>query len=197
MGLAPLGCGWVLWREHSDLPEELIFNVNYLGGDYPTFNLNFSRPGGPVVAQYYEFLRLGREGYTKVHDACYDTAALIAGAISGVPGFELVHGAHRQRGIPAVTWRIADGAELGFNLFDLADRLRTHGWLVPAYTLPAELEAQTVQRVLIRHGFSRDLGTHFVADLQRELATLERHPPTASMSEAEAGGFSHDARPAT
>jgi glutamate decarboxylase len=96
-----------------------------------------------------------------------------------------------------VTWRIADGGEPGFNLFDLADRLRTHGWLVPAYTLPAELEAQSVQRVLIRHGFSRDLGTHFVADLQRELATLERHPPTASMSEAEAGGFSHDARPAT
>jgi glutamate decarboxylase len=197
MGLAPLGCGWVLWREHSDLPEELIFNVNYLGGDYPTFNLNFSRPGGPVVAQYYEFLRLGREGYEKVHGACYETAALIARAVSDVPFFELVYGADRQRGIPAVTWRIADGGEPGFNLFDLADRLRTHGWLVPAYTLPAELEAQSVQRVLIRHGFSRDLGTHFVADLQRELATLERHPPTASMSEAEAGGFSHDARPAT
>ena len=195
-GLAPLGCGWVLWRESSDLPEELIFNVNYLGGDYPTFNLNFSRPGGPVVAQYYEFLRLGREGYAKVHEACYDTAGQIAETVSSVPGFALVHGAERQRGIPAVTWRIADGAGLGFNLFDLADRLRTHGWLVPAYTLPAELQTQAVQRVLVRHGFSRELGAHFIADLRRELATLERHPPSASMTEAEAGGFSHDARPA-
>jgi glutamate decarboxylase len=194
-GLAPLGCGWVLWRESSDLPSELIFNVNYLGGDYPTFNLNFSRPGGPVIAQYYEFLRLGREGYAKVHDACYGTAGQIAEALARVPGFTVVHGGDRRRGIPAVTWRIADGADLGFNLFDLADRLRTHGWLVPAYTLPAELQAQTVQRVLIRHGFSRDLGLHFIADLQRELGMLESHPPSASMTEAEAGGFSHDARP--
>jgi glutamate decarboxylase len=195
-GLAPLGCGWVLWREFSDLPRELIFDVNYLGGDYPTFNLNFSRPGGPVVAQYYEFLRLGREGYARVHGACYDTAAQIADAVSQVPGFLVVHGADRRRGIPAVSWRIADGADLGFNLFDLADRLRTHGWLVPAYTLPADLQEQTVQRVIVRHGFSHELGAHFIADLQRELATLERHPPSASMTEAEAGGFSHDARPA-
>jgi glutamate decarboxylase len=195
-GLAPLGCGWVLWREVSDLPRELIFNVNYLGGDYPTFNLNFSRPGGPIVAQYYEFLRLGREGYARVHESCYATAGEIAEAVSKVPGFVLVHGADPQRGIPAVSWRIADGAGLGFNLFDLADRLRTHGWLVPAYTLPADLQAQTVQRVIVRHGFSRELGTHLIADLQRELATLGRHPPSASMTEAEAGGFSHDARPA-
>ena len=86
MGLAPLGCGWAIWREAADLPDELIFNVNYLGGDYPTFNLNFSRPGGPVIAQYYEFLRLGREGYAKVHGACYDTAARIAQAIAGAAG---------------------------------------------------------------------------------------------------------------
>jgi glutamate decarboxylase len=83
------------------------------------------------------------------------------------------------------------GCEHGPGSSDLADRLRTHDWLVPA-----GLQAQTVQRVLIRHGFSRDLGTHVIADLRRELATLERHPPAASMTEAEAGGFSHDARPA-
>ena len=196
MGLAPLGCGWVVWRETSDLPTELVFNVNYLGGDYPTFNLNFSRPGGPVIAQYYGFLRLGREGYARVADACYDTAASIADAVAQIPGLELAHRGDRQRGIPAVTWRIAEGATLGFNLFDLADRLRTHGWLVPAYTLPPDLEHQTVQRVLVRHGLSRDLGSHLVTDLQRAIDTLERHRPSTSMSEREAGGFSHDARPA-
>ena len=195
-GLAPLGCGWVLWREETDLPQELIFNVNYLGGDYPTFNLNFSRPGAPVIAQYYAFLRLGREGYGKVHGACYDTAAMIASEIVRIGGFTLLHDGDRSRGIPAVTWRIADGADPGFNLFDLADRLRTYGWLVPAYTLPPELQAQTVQRVLVRHGFSRDLGTQLIADFKRALATLASHPPSASMTEAEAGGFSHDARPA-
>ena len=77
-GLAPLGCGWVIWRERSDLPEDLVFNVNYLGGNMPTFALNFSRPGGQIVAQYYNFVRLGREGYTKVHSACYQTAQYLA-----------------------------------------------------------------------------------------------------------------------
>ena len=77
-GLAPLGVGWVIWREAKDLPEELIFNVNYLGGNMPTFALNFSRPGGQVIAQYYNFLRLGREGYAKVHGACYETAMYLA-----------------------------------------------------------------------------------------------------------------------
>lgn len=77
-GLAPLGTGWVIWREAADLPQELIFNVNYLGGDMPTFALNFSRPGGQIIAQYYNFLRLGREGYAKIHNACYSTAQYLA-----------------------------------------------------------------------------------------------------------------------
>ena len=70
-GLSPLGVGWVIWRDAEDLPEDLIFRVNYLGGDMPTFALNFSRPGGQIVSQYYNFLRLGREGYRKIHQACY------------------------------------------------------------------------------------------------------------------------------
>jgi glutamate decarboxylase len=195
-GLAPLGCGWVLWGDHSDLPKELVFDVNYLGGEYPTFNLNFSRPGGQVIAQYYEFIRLGRDGYAKVHGACYETARFIADGIGALPAFEVVYDADPLRGITAVTWRIADGADPGFNLFDLADRLRMSGWLVPAYSLPTSLEQQVVQRVLIRHGFSRDLAGHLLEDVDRALETLRRHPPSASLTEEEAGGFSHDARPA-
>jgi len=78
-GLAPLGVGWVIWRDAADLPEDLVFNVNYLGGNMPTFALNFSRPGGQIVAQYYNFLRLGKEGYRKVHMACYETAQFLVG----------------------------------------------------------------------------------------------------------------------
>jgi glutamate decarboxylase len=194
-GLAPLGCGWALWGDVADLPKELVFDVNYLGGDYPTFNLNFSRPGGQVIAQYYEFIRLGRDGYAKVHGACYETAGQIAKAIAAIPAFELVYAGDPQRGITAVTWRIADGSDPGFNLFDLADRLRMNGWLVPAYSLPASLEQQVVQRVLVRHGFSRDLAGHLLGDIDQALETLRRHPPSASLTEEEAGGFSHDARP--
>ncbi|HWG64446.1 MAG TPA: pyridoxal-dependent decarboxylase, partial [Streptosporangiaceae bacterium] len=72
-GLAPLGVGWILWRDREELPEELIFHVNYLGGDMPVFQINFSRPAGQIIAQYYNFLRLGREGYRSIHQASYDT----------------------------------------------------------------------------------------------------------------------------
>jgi glutamate decarboxylase len=197
MGLAPLGCGWAVWREPSDLPEELIFKVNYLGGDYPTFNLNFSRPGGPIIAQYYDFVRLGREGYRRVQEACYATAAYLAQEVARTGMFELVFDGDPLRGICAVCWRLGDGAEAGFNLFDLADRLRTRGWLVPAYTLPPDREDLVVQRILVRHGVSRDLGELLVDDLHRALESLDSHPPSRSLSAREAGGFSHHSTPAT
>ena len=77
-GLAPLGVGWVVWRDEAELPEELIFHVTYLGGDMPDFQINFSRPAGQIIAQYYEFIRLGRVGYERVHQACYDNGAFLA-----------------------------------------------------------------------------------------------------------------------
>ena len=86
-GLAPLGCGWVIWRDTVDLPEELIFRVNYLGGNMPTFALNFSRSGGPIIAQYYNLVRLGREGYAKVHAAAYATAQYLADEIAKLGPF--------------------------------------------------------------------------------------------------------------
>jgi glutamate decarboxylase len=195
-GLAPLGCGWAVWREKDDMPQEMIFNVNYLGGEMPTFNLNFSRPGGQVVTQYYDFIRLGREGYARVHGATYETCAHLAREIARLGPFEIVHGGDPQRGIAAVSWTLAEGADPGFNLFDLADRLRARGWLVPAYTLPPHLEKVAIQRILVRHGFSRDMADLLLADLRRSLETLAAHPPSTSLSEREVGSFNHDARPA-
>ena len=195
-GLAPLGCGWAVWREPQDMPREMIFNVNYLGGEMPTFNLNFSRPGGQVVTQYYDFIRLGREGYARVHGATYETCRHLAAEIARLGPFEIVHGGERDAGIAAVSWRLRDGADPGFNLFDVADRLRAHGWLVPAYTLPPNLEGQAIQRILVRHGFSRDMADLLLADVRRSLQTLEDHPPSSSLSEREVGSFNHDARAA-
>jgi glutamate decarboxylase len=195
-GLAPLGCGWAVWREKEDLPQEMIFNVNYLGGEMPTFNLNFSRPGGQVVTQYYDFIRLGREGYARVHGATYETCAHLARQIAELGPFEIVHEGDPMKGIAAVSWKLRDGQDPGFNLFDLADRLRAHGWLVPAYTLPANLEREAIQRILVRHGFSLDMADLLMADVGRSLKTLETHPPSTSMSEREVGSFNHDAKAA-
>ena len=89
-GLVYPGVGWVLWRDKAHLPEELVFNVNYLGGNMPTFALNFSRPGAEVVAQYYNFFRLGRKGFTAVQQASRDVAMSLSERIGNLPEFRLI-----------------------------------------------------------------------------------------------------------
>jgi glutamate decarboxylase len=188
-GLAPLGVGWVIWRDASDLPEELVFRVNYLGGDMPTFALNFSRPGGQIVAQYYDLLRLGREGYRKIHEAGLATARYLADAIAAMGPFELLYDG--RGGIPALAWKLREDAGVPFTLFDLADRLRVRGWQVPAYTLPPNREDLAVQRILVRHDFSRDLADLLLEDYRRALAHLDEHPRSKPLTAKEASGFRH------
>jgi glutamate decarboxylase len=175
-GLAPLGCGWIVWREKDDLPSDLVFNVNYLGGNMPTFALNFSRPGGQIIAQYYNFLRLGREGYTKVHAACYQTAQYLAGEIAALGPFKMLFDADPAQGIPAICWTIPEGENPGYTLYDLADRLCMRGWQVPAYSMPANREDLVVQRIIVRMGVSRDLASHLVGDFKAAIEHLSRHP---------------------
>lgn len=191
-GLSPLGVGWVLWQNRTDLPEELIFDVNYLGGNMPTFALNFSRPAGQIVAQYYNFLRLGREGYTRVHNACYDTAGFLADEIGKMGPFKIIFDGDRTAGIPAISWTLkTDPADTGYSLYDLADRLRTFGWQVPAYSMPADRQDLIVQRILVRHSVSRDLASLLLGDIRSALEHFGKHPVSRSMTEAEAGGFHH------
>lgn len=191
-GLAPLGAGWVIWREATDLPEELIFNVNYLGGNMPTFALNFSRPGGQIVAQYYNFLRLGREGYAKIHNACYATAQHLAEEIGKMGPFEILFDGDSSKGIPALAWKLKEGENLGgYTLYDLADKLRARGWQVPAYSMPTHREDLVIQRILVRHGVSYDLGCLLLEDMKRALESFARHPVTRPLTEQEASGFNH------
>jgi glutamate decarboxylase len=191
-GLAPLGVGWVVWRQAKDLPEDLIFNVNYLGGNMPTFALNFSRPGGQIIAQYYNFLRLGREGYAKIHNACYATAQYLAAEIAKIGPFEVIFDGDSQKGIPAIAWKLKAGvATGGYTLYDLADRLRSRGWQVPAYSMPAHREDLVVQRILVRHGVSMDLASLLLDDMRRALEHFEKHPVSTPLSKEEGSGYSH------
>lgn len=190
-GLAPLGVGWVSWREEADLPEEMIFWVNYLGGNMRDIAINFSRPGGSVVCQYYNFLRLGREGYQKIHSACYDTAQYLAGEIAKLGPFEIIYDGDTSKGIPALCWKMKDGVDPGFSLYDLADRLSTRGWQVPAYTLPANCENQAIQRILVRHGVSRDLASLLLKDIQVAMDHFKEHPVHTPLTNEEASGFHH------
>ncbi len=190
-GLAPLGAGWAIWREKTDLPEDLIFNVNYLGGNMPTFALNFSRPGGQIIAQYYNFLRLGREGYAKIHQACYDTAQFFAEQLPDLGPFEVIYNGDPSEGIPAVSWKLKDDADVDYTLYDLADRLRVRGWQVPAYSMPENREDLVVQRILVRNGVSRDLITLLVEDFKQAVAHFDKHPVTSPLTASEGTGYHH------
>lgn len=191
-GLAPLGCGWVMWREEADLPESMVFWVNYLGGNMRDIALNFSRPGGQIVCQYYNFLRLGRDGYRKVHSACYATAKHFAEKIGAMGPFDVIYDGDMARGIPAVSWKIKQGFDTkGYTLFDLADRLRVRGWQVPAYTLPAHCEDQAIQRILVRNGVSFDLCELLIADIEAALKHFAAHPVQTPLTSEEASGFHH------
>jgi len=167
-GLVYPGVGWVVWRSHEELPEELIFHVNYLGGDMPTFTLNFSRPGNQIVGQYYNFLRLGRTGYTRIMESLRDTAMYLSGEIEKMGPFKLL-----SRGDTIPVFAFAMKKSSHYSVFDISDKFREHGWQVPAYTMPPKVEDLAVLRVVVREGFSRDLADMFLADLSKVVKYFE------------------------
>ena len=169
-GLVYPGLGWVIWRDRTALPEELIFRVSYLGGDMPTFSLNFSRPGAQVLLQYYNFLRLGREGYYKVQKASQAVAHLLARSIAKMGIFTLFSDG---TDIPVLSWRLNHDHDGKWDLYHLSQKLREHGWQVPAYPLPAIMEDVTIMRVVVRNGMSVDMAHMFLEDLKQSVAYLE------------------------
>ena len=169
-GLVYPGVGWVVWRNTAVLPESIIFHVSYLGGDMPTLALNFSRPGAQVLLQYYQFLRLGREGYREVQQNSIDVATYLSSEIERMGPFELVS---RGDTIPVFAWLLKSDHTDNWTLYDLADRLRMKGWLVPAYPLADDLSDMVLQRIVVKAGLSRDLATALLADIKGEVAYLD------------------------
>lgn len=169
-GLVYPGVGWVVWRDKEVCPESLIFHVSYLGGDMPTLALNFSRPGAHVLLQYYQFLRLGFDGYRRVQQDSLDVAQFLSGEIAQMGPFELIS---KGDTIPVFAWRLKEGATKNWDLFDLADRLRMRGWLVPAYPMPDKLSDLVVQRIVVKMGLSRDLAGYLLTAIQEEVEALE------------------------
>jgi len=173
-GLVYPGVGWVMWRTPDALPEDLVFKVNYLGGEMPTFALNFSRPGAQVAAQYYNFIRLGRQGYQRVQHACRDVALHLSAGIAKMGPFELLT---EGRDLPVFAFKLRDDVA-GYSVFDVSERLRMRGWQVPAYTFPADLTDTAVMRIVVRNGFSMDLANLLLADLRKQVKVLGHHPQT-------------------
>ncbi|MDR3080983.1 MAG: glutamate decarboxylase [Streptomyces sp.] len=186
-GLVYPGVGWVLWRDQNALPEELVFRVNYLGGDMPTFALNFSRPGAQVVAQYYTFLRLGRDGYRAVQQTTRDVAQALAERVEALGDFRLLT---RGDQLPVFAFTTAPDVK-AYDVFDVSRRLREHGWLVPAYTFPANRQDLSVLRIVCRNGFSSDLAHLLIEDLTRMLPDLRQQPHPLTRDKVAATSFHH------
>jgi glutamate decarboxylase len=171
-GLTYPGIGFVVWRSAEYLPEELVFRVNYLGGDMPTFTLNFSKGGNQVIGQYYNFLRLGRSGYTQVMNSLSQTARWLGDQLRDSEHFEVITDGSA---IPVVSFRLS--GDRGYTEFDVSHALRSYGWQVPAYTMPDDANDVTVLRIVVREGFSADLARALKDDVITALKSLDELKP--------------------
>ena len=168
-GLVYPGVGWAIWRSKEALPADLIFDVNYLGGHMPTFALNFSRPGSEVLAQYFMFISLGRDGYRDVIQNAQDVALHLSSGIAEIGPYRLLTDGSE---LPVFAFTVAPDVG-NFTVFDVSDRLRQHGWLVPAYTFPENRQDLSVLRIVVRAGMNHDMADLLLSHLREQTSFLQ------------------------
>ncbi|MDD5698634.1 MAG: glutamate decarboxylase [Victivallaceae bacterium] len=177
-GLVYPGMGTVLFRDESQVPEELIFQINYLGGSMANYSLNFSKPSAMILAQYYNFLRLGRSGYTRIIGNIMKIAAYVEQALADTGKFILLADGG-EKYLPVAALRLRDSSR--YDVFEISRRLRRYGWIVPAYTMPPNAGEIAVLRIVVREDFSLDMAENFVEDVKRVLGELEENPVKAAV----------------
>jgi glutamate decarboxylase len=168
-GLVYPGVGWAIWREKDALPQDLVFNVNYLGGNMPTFALNFSRPGSEVIAQYLMFTALGRQGYTQIMETAQEIAMFLSSEIAEIGPYRLISDGSE---LPVFAFALKPEVE-NYSVYDVSDRLRQRAWLVPAYSFPENRQDLDVLRVVIRAGMNREMAEHLLEHLREQTEFLE------------------------
>ena len=172
-GLVYPGLGWVCWKDKKYLPGSMSFSVNYLGAEITQVGLNFSRPAAQILGQYYQFIRLGFQGYKSIQYNSMEITKYIHGEIAKMAPFvnyseDVVN--------PLFIWYMKPeyAAKAKWTLYDLQDKLAQSGWMVPAYTLPENLENYIVMRVVIKQGFSRDMADMLLNDIKTAITELEK-----------------------
>ena len=187
-GLVYPGLGWVVWKDKKYLPEQMSFSVNYLGASIAQVGLNFSRPAAQILAQYYNFLHLGFEGYKEIHSNSMTIAEYCHQQIGKMPCFRNYSQTLEN---PLFIWSLDPEYDktAKWTLFDLQDKLMQSGWMVPAYTMPKDIEDMVVMRVVVRQGMSRDMANMLLEDIQNAVEELEKLAyPTPSRIEAQTKG---------
>ena len=167
-GLVYPGVGWLVFKDKSDLPEDLIFNINYLGGLMPNYSLNFSKGSSTIIAQYYNFIRLGMKGYKAVMENMLENARFLASKLDDTGKFEILD---VEMMFPLVTAKLKN---CNFSVFHLSDKLRQKGWIVPAYTLPPNADNIAVIRLVVKESFSKDMADMLVEDVLESIDELNK-----------------------
>ena len=186
-GLVYPGLGWVIWKDKTHLPEEMSFSVNYLGANITQVGLNFSRPAAQILAQYYNFLHLGVEGYKEIHS---NSMAIAEYCHTQIGEMDCFKNYSKTLDNPLFIWSIKPEYDktAKWTLFDLQDKLMQRGWMVPAYTMPKDIEDMVVMRIVVRQGMSRDMADMLIGDIKDAVSELEKLVyPTPSRIAAEKG----------
>ncbi|XP_054782432.1 glutamate decarboxylase-like [Prosopis cineraria] len=186
-GLVYAGVGWVVWRSKDDLPDDLVFHINYLGSDQPTFTLNFSKGSSQIIAQYYQLIRLGFEGYKNIMENCMECARVLKEGIERMGRFSILS---KDIGVPVVAISLKDSSQ--HTVFEISDHLRRFGWIVPAYLMPPDVQHVAVLRVVIREDFSRSLAERLLSDIEKVVKLLDTLPSPMSIKAAHLSAIANE-----
>ncbi|KAJ9245236.1 putative glutamate decarboxylase [Paecilomyces variotii] len=195
-GLVYAGIGWIIWRDRSYLPQDLIFELHYLGGTEETYTLNFSRPGAQVIGQYYNLVHLGFNGYREIMENCLANARLLSKALERTGWFTCVSGIHRKTafrgvteavlpthgessadykpGLPVVSFRLSDDFQKEYphvKQESISLLLRAKQYIIPNYPLPPKTDNIEILRIVVRESMSADLVDRLISDI---VAVTER-----------------------
>jgi len=169
-GLVYPGIGWLIFRETGDLAEDLVFYENYLGKRDATFTLNFSTGSAMVLAQYYNFVRFGHDGYRYIMETMRQNARDLAKRVADIGEFELI-GAEDEEQLPLVAFKLT--GEHNYDEFDVASQLASErGWMVPAYTLPPNADHIKIMRALVKLTLGHTLASTLADDIAQACETL-------------------------
>jgi len=163
-GLVYPGVGWVVWRSAEYLPQELVFNINYLGADQSSFTLNFSKGASQVIGQYYQLIRLGKHGYRAIMSNLTRTADYLSDSLEAL-GF-IIMSKKSGEGLPLVAFRLPPNEDREYDEFALAHQLRVRGWVVPAYTMAPHTDKLKMLRVVVREDFTKSRCEMLICDIR-------------------------------
>lgn len=165
------GVGWIVWRDPEFLPQELVFNINYLGAEQSSFTLNFSKGASQVIGQYYQLIRFGKKGYRAIMTNLTRTADYLSESLKQL-GF-LIMSQGGGDGLPLVAFRLDPKLRKHYDEFALAHQLRQRSWVVPAYTMAPHTEDLKMLRVVVREDFSKARCDQLLCDIKLCLGVLD------------------------